>query len=331
MADVARHVGVSHQTVSRVLNNSTLVRDDTREQVLRAIDELGYRRNSAARVLATNRSGRIGMISAHITLHGPSEILSAVNEAGHQAGYDVSLVGLDKVSPASLRTAVDRLLDEAVEAIVIAVAHQETREAVHGLELAIPVIVVQGVKAGDPMSAAVDQELGAALATKHLLELGHRSIGHIGGPLDWIEAGQRRNGWLRVLEEAGVDPGPEFVGDWTAESGYRAGSSASITDGITALFVANDAMALGVLRALHERGLRVPHDVSLVGFDNVPDSAYYWPALTTVDQDLAQLGREAVNLVIRSLQGERIPKTELIAPTLVVRSSTSIPVAVATS
>ncbi|CUR58378.1 Transcriptional regulator, LacI family [metagenome] len=324
MADVARRVGVSHQTVSRVLNDSSLVRDDTRDLVLRAIDELGYRRNAAARVLATNRSGRIGMISAHITLHGPSEILSAVNEAGHLAGYDVSLVGLEEVSRSTLRGAVDRMLDEAVEAIVIAVAHQEASETVEDLDLPIPVVVVQGVNSGDSMSAGIDQVFGAATATKHLLDLGHTSIGHVTGPLDWIEARQRRDGWWNALESAGVEPGPELLGDWTAESGYRAACSAAIADGTTALFIANDTMALGVLRALHERGLKVPDDVSIVGFDNLPDSAYYWPALTTVDQDLGRLGREAVDLVTRALSGESDPRADLITPSLIVRSSTAL-------
>lgn len=325
MADVARHVGVSHQTVSRVLNDSSLVRADTRDQVLRAIDELGYRRNTAARVLATNHSGRIGMIASDITLHGPSNILSAVNEAGHLAGYDVSLVGLDEVSPRSLRSAVDRLLDLNVEAIVIAVAHQEARDTVQALNVSVPLVAVQGVEDGDPMSAGVDQRLGAAMATKHLLDLGHTNIAHVAGPLDWMEARQRLEGWRRTLDDADVVSGAEIGGNWTADSGYRAGCSAALTTETTALFVANDTMALGVLRAMHERGRRVPEDLSVVGFDNVPDSAYYWPALTTVNQDLARIGREAVDLAVRSLRGETNPSTALIDPTLIVRSSTCPP------
>src|SRR3954469_10574620 len=148
MADVAARAGVSHQTVSRVLNDSPVVREQTRARVLAAIAELGYRRNNAARLLVTNRSRRIGMISAHLVLHGPSMIAVSVQDAGHKAGYDVSLVAVEDFSTQSLREAVGRLLDEAVEAIVVAVAHREAREQVRSLDAAVPIVVVQGVSAG---------------------------------------------------------------------------------------------------------------------------------------------------------------------------------------
>ena len=194
MADVAARAGVSHQTVSRVLNGSPLVKDDTRAKVLAAIEEMGYRRNNAARMLATNRSGRIGMISAHLALHGPSMIAVAVQEAGHAAGYDVSLVGVSDFSPESLQGAVDRLLDEAVEALVIAVAHRSATERALSLDLSVPVVLVQGVTNGQPMASGIDQVHGARLATEHLLDLGHRHVAHVTGPADWVEAGQRREG-----------------------------------------------------------------------------------------------------------------------------------------
>jgi DNA-binding LacI/PurR family transcriptional regulator len=325
MADVAAAAGVSHQTVSRVLNDSPLVKEHTREKVLASIAELGYRRNNAARMLATNRSGRIGMISAHLALYGPSMIAVAVQEAGHAAGYDVSLVGVNDFSAESLRGAVDRLLDEAVEAIVVAVAHGSSMERALSLELPIPVVIAQGVSQGQPMAAGVDQVAGGALATDHLLDLGHRHVAHVTGPLDWVEAGQRRQGWQEAHARHGALPGPELTGDWTARSGYDAGLRLAEDGAVTAVFAANDAMALGVLKALHERGRRVPQDVSVVGFDDTPESAYFWPALTSVTQDFEAHGRCAVELTLRALTGEPAPAADLIAPVLVPRDSTARP------
>lgn len=325
MADVAALAGVSHQTVSRVLNDSPLVREDTRERVHAAIVELGYRRNAAARLLATNRSGRIGMVSAHLALHGPSMIAAAVQSAGREAGYDVAVVGVLELGERALRDAVDRLLDQAVEAIVVAVAHREAVNLVRSLSLPIPVVLVQGVEPGDTMAAGIDQVLGARIATDHLLDLGHRSVAHVSGPPDWTEAAQRREGWQQAHAARGLLPGPELAGDWSAGSGYEAGRRIAASPDVTAVFAANDGMALGVLKALHEAGRKVPADVSVVGFDDVPEAAFYWPALTTVAQAFSELGRRAVDLTVRALSGEDRPAADLARPELVVRASTAAP------
>lgn len=321
MADVAQRAGVSHQTVSRVLNDSPLVRPDTRDRVQAAIEQLGYRRNMAARMLATNRSKRIGMVSAHLVLYGPSMISAAVQEAGHDAGYDVSMIGLAEFSAEHLHDAVDRLLDQAVEALVVAVAHREALAATRELRLAIPVVVAQGVSAAQPMAAGIDQHEGARHATDHLLDLGHRHIAHVTGPMDWVEAEQRREGWRAAHSDRGLLPGPELAGDWSAQSGHEAGLRIAADPGVTGVFVANDAMALGVLHAFHQCGRRVPDDVSVVGFDDVPEAAFYWPALTTVKQDFAALGRRAVELTLRALGGEEDPVLDLVEPQVVARAS----------
>jgi DNA-binding LacI/PurR family transcriptional regulator len=325
MTDVAAAAGVSHQTVSRVLNGSELVKDETRERVLAAIAELGYRRNNAARLLVTNRSGRIGMISGNLVLHGPSMIAVSVQDAGHKAGYDVSLVAVEDFSVQSLREAVGRLRDEAVEAIVVAVAHREALEQVRSLDAAVPVVVVQGVSTGQPMAVGIDQEAGARMAVDHLLDLGHRHVAHLTGPLEWVEAGQRRAGWRHAHEQRHVLPGPELNGDWTPRSGYEAGLRIAEDPDVTAVFAANDGMAMGLVYALHEKGRDVPGEISVVGFDNVPEAPYLWPALTTVDQEFSLLGRRAVELTLRALAGEADPATELIRPELVVRDSTATP------
>jgi DNA-binding LacI/PurR family transcriptional regulator len=325
MTDVAAAAGVSHQTVSRVLNGSELVRADTRARAEAAIAELGYRRNNAARLLVTNRSRRIGMISAHLVLHGPGMIAVSVQEAGHRAGYDVSLVAVEDFSSQSLREAVGRLLDEAVEAIVVAVAHREALEQVRSLDAAVPIVVVQGVSAGQSMAVGIDQEAGARLAVDHLLDLGHRHVAHVTGPLEWVEAGQRRAGWQRAHEERQVLPGLEVAGDWSPRSGYEAGLRIAEDPAVTAVFAANDGMAIGLLSALHAKGRDVPGEISVVGFDNAPEAPYLWPALTTVDQEFSLLGRRAVELTLRALDGDPEPSTGLIRPALVVRASTSPP------
>lgn len=325
MAQVAERAGVSHQTVSRVLNDASLVKEETRLRVLAAIEELGYRRNFAARLLATNRSRRIGMVTAHLALYGPSMMALGVQEAGEVQGYDVALIGLPEFSFEALQRAVDRLCDQAVEAIVVAVPHKDAVEMTRSLQPSIPVVMVQGVTAGQPLSAGIDQEAGAMLAVGHLLDLGHRRVAHVSGRAEWIEARQRRSGWRRAHEERGLLPGPELEGDWSSASGYEAGIRIAHDPDVTAVFAGNDVMALGVLHALHESGRRVPDDVSVVGFDDVPESSYYWPSITTVAQDFSELGRRALTVALAAVRGDDDAGMDLIEPTLLVRDSSGPP------
>lgn len=331
MAQVAERAGVSHQTVSRVLNDASLVKEETRLRVLSAIEELGYRRNSLARALATNRSGRIGLVSARLSLYGPSMIATGLQDAALEAGYDVSVVGLSEFTPAGLQSAVDRLCDQAVEAIVVAVAHRDAVEMARALRLTIPVVRVQGVAAGEPMSAGIDQEAGALLAVEHLLDLGHRRVAHISGPRDWIEASQRREGWREAHARRGILPGPELDGDWSPDSGYSAGLKIAEDREVTAVFAGNDQMALGLLMALHERGRGVPEEVSVVGFDDQPEAAFFWPGLTTVAQDFDELGRRALAMALAGVRGDTDSSIDLITPRLCVRRTTAAPGGVAAS
>ena len=322
MAQVAELAGVSHQTVSRVLNDASLVKEETRLRVVAAIEELGYRRNFAARLLATNSSRRIGMVTAHLALHGPSMIALAVQEAGQEQGYDVSLVGLPEFSSEALHKAVDRLSDQAVEAIVVAAPYRDAVEMTRSLQLGIPVVMVQGVTADEPLSAGIDQDAGAQLAVGHLLDLGHRHVAHVSGPPEWIEARQREAGWRAAHDERGLLPGPALEGDWSSASGHRAGLRIAQDPDVTAVFAGNDFMALGVLHALHQSGRQVPDDVSVVGFDDEPQSSYYWPALTTVAQDFSELGRRALTVALAAVRGDDDTAVDLIEPTLRVREST---------
>jgi DNA-binding LacI/PurR family transcriptional regulator len=326
MEDVADVAGVSHQTVSRVLNGFPKIRPATRDRVLAAIEELGYRRNTAARTLVTRRSGTIGVITVDMNHFGPASIMLGLESASRAAGYGLSLAGLPEVSATSLRKAVDQVLGQGVEAVVMIVAHQAAITLAQSLHIGVPLVLVEGDLSATPLTAGVDQIAGARLATNHLLDLGHQSVLHLPGPADWLEAAARREGWQMALEERGR-PVPALMveGDWTSRSGYQASRAMLSECRPTAVFAANDQMALGLLRALHEAGLRVPEDVSVVGFDDLPESGYFTPPLTTVRQDFGELGQRIMNLVLRVLAGELNASEPLVEPMLIVRSSTSAP------
>jgi len=326
MEDVAGVAGVSHQTVSRVLNGFPKIRPATRDRVLAAIEELGYRRNTAARTLVTRRSGTIGVITVDMNHFGPASIMLGLESASRAAGYSLSLAGLPEVSATSLRTAVDQVLGQGVEAVVMIVAHQAALTLAQSLHIGVPLVLVEGDLSATPLTAGVDQIAGARLATNHLLDLGHQSVLHLPGPADWLEAAARREGWRTALEERGC-PVPALMveGDWTSRSGYQASRAMLSQSRPTAVFAANDQMALGLLRALHEAGLRVPEDVSVVGFDDLPESGYFTPPLTTVRQDFGELGQRIMDLVLRVLAGEPNASEPLVEPMLIVRSSTAAP------
>ncbi|WP_211249249.1 LacI family DNA-binding transcriptional regulator [Nocardioides aequoreus] len=325
MADVARLAGVSLQTVSRVVNGAPHLRPATRAKVEEAIAQLGYRPNPAARSLVTRRSGTIGLIATKSEFYGPSTIHRAVQGAARDAGYFVSAVDLAEVTRGSLAEAVEHLRDQRVEAIVMNAANDESIEIARRQETGgVPVVVVEGDLSRAGLTVGVDQRAGALLAAEHLLGLGHTRIAHVAGPQEWTEARARLDGWRTALHVAGLRPPEPLTGDWTVASGYAAGRRLAADLGVTAVFVANDHMAIGVLHALHEAGRAVPDDLSVVGFDDLPESAYLLPALTTVRQDFAAVGRRAIELLQAALgPGGPAPGGRLLRPELVRRASTA--------
>ncbi|MGB3482020.1 MAG: LacI family DNA-binding transcriptional regulator [Mycobacterium sp.] len=322
MADVARLAGVSHQTVSRVINGSTSIRPETKARVQQAIEELGYRPNTAARALVTRRSGIIGIIGTSSALYGPSSVQRSVQEAARAAGYFTSLVPLTDVTPEALRDALAHLARQSVEAIVMIAAQEDALEVAHAAEAGLPLIVVEGDLSGSGLSVGVDQIAGARHATSHLIELGHRAIEHIAGPMTWTEAKGRRCGYEDAMRTAGLPVGEPWPGDWTPARGYEIGRELARRGDMTAVFVANDQMAIGVLHAFAEAGLSVPGDVSVVGFDDIPEAAYLNPALTTVRQDFHAVGQRAIDLVTAALDGSAT-SMPLLAPELIIRNSTA--------
>ncbi|WP_433430108.1 LacI family DNA-binding transcriptional regulator [Nonomuraea sp. CA-141351] len=323
LMDVAVLAGVSAMTVSRVLNAPDRVRAETRARVLAAVRELDYRPNHAARQLVTGRSGVLGVVSIDTTLYGPASTLYCIEQAARNAGFNVSIASLPSLNRRSMEEGVERLRAQAVDGVIIVAPHESAADGLRHLPPEMPVVAVD---AGDDIPvpvAKVDQRTGAVRATRHLLSLGHRTVWHVAGPADWLDANGRIDGWREVLESADR-PVPEVLrGDWSSRSGYRLGLQLAEDTEVTAVFVANDQMALGVLRALREAGRRVPEDVSVVGFDDIPESAYYWPPLTTVRQDFGEVGRHAFHMLLDRMAGTEPDRRRLVEPELVVRESTA--------
>lgn len=324
MADVARLAGVSHQTVSRVLHDNPNVRGETRERVLAAIRQLNYRPNSMARALVTGRSKTLGVVSSDTTFYGPASTLFGIERAAQDAGYAVSVSSLRAVSSRNVvLDAIQQLLDQGVDGVAVIAPLRAGVDALRHVTPDVPVVALESGQNGSIPVAMVDQRAGAAAATRHLLSLGHKTVVHLAGPLDWQEAEERIIGWKATLEAANA-PVPQVLrGDWTPRSGYELGEQLLKTPNLTAVFVANDQMALGLLRRLHEAGKEVPHDISIVGFDDIPEAAYFSPPLTTVRQDFSELGRRCLKLLLERIEGSDQPTRVIVPPELVVRESTS--------
>jgi DNA-binding LacI/PurR family transcriptional regulator len=327
MADVGRLAGVSHQTVSRVINGSRHVSAATRERVLAAMRELGYRPNSIARALVTGRSRTLGVVSFDTTLYGPASTLFGIERAAHQAGYFIIIASLRALDRASVGEAVDRLRLQGVEGIMVIVSEQTAADALLEVEIDVPLVAVEaGPERGIPV-VAVDQRLGATMATRHLLDLGHETVHHITGPPGSLESQQRAEGWRATLRASGATVPAPLNGDWSARTGYHLGSRLARDRDVSAVFVANDQMALGLLRAMHEAGRGIPDEISVVGFDDIPEAPYFTPPLTTVRQDFGEVGRRSLRALVDTIasraDGSPPPAGSLVAPELVLRASTA--------
>jgi DNA-binding LacI/PurR family transcriptional regulator len=324
IADVASFAGVSHQTVSRVLNKHPSVRDVTRQRVLAAIEQLGYRPNTAARALASGRSKILGVVAPDTSLYGPVSTLLAIQQAAQSQGYFLSVMAVRSLDRQSVAEAMRRLTSQAVEGVVVIAPYTSAHDALAYLPKGTPVVAVEGDPEASISVVTVDQVAGAKLATEHLLSLGHETVFHVAGPSEWLEAQARTAGWRAALESSGAELTPPLSGDWSARSGYQAGQVLAQIPSAHAIFVANDHMALGVLLALHERGRRVPEDVAVVGFDDTPEAAYFTPPLTTVRQDFGGVGRAAVQILVEQLATRTAkPERVVIAPELICRRSTA--------
>jgi DNA-binding LacI/PurR family transcriptional regulator len=323
MADVARVAGVSSQTVSRVSNGMDNVDSSTRDRVVAAMQSLGYRPNSAARALKTGRFRSIGVITFTLSTFGNMRTLDAIATEAARAGYSITLIPVAIPTQGEVAVAFTRLSEQAVDGVVIILEAHILDRADITLPTGMPVVIVDS-NAGEHYSVVdTDQTEGARLATQHLLDLGHENVWHVSGPEGSFSASRRTESWRTTLVAAGIAPPSYLVGDWTARSGYEHGIALSKRPEVTAIFASNDQMALGIMRAMHERGRDIPGSVSIVGFDDMQESDSFWPPLTTIHQDFSEVGRLCMEKLLTQIESPGQSTGTTIVPThLVQRAST---------
>ncbi|KOU57121.1 transcriptional regulator [Streptomyces sp. MMG1533] len=326
-ADVARLAGVSRKTVSRVLNNEPYVSAESRQRVLAAAEELGYRRNHAARALASGRTRSIGVVALGTAGYGTASLLVGIEQAVRNAGYALRVVNTPDGDPESIAEAVESLLEQGVDGVVVS---EPVVEGEVPLGVDVPVLFLgapPSFAAARTLTVGVGAHQLARAATEHLLNLGHATVHHLAGPRRWYATKDRIEGWRAALAARGAHEPPLLNGDWSAASGYAAGRGLASDRSVTAVFAAGDEMAIGLIHGLREGGRRVPDDISVVGFDGNPVFAYVSPPLTTVRQPFEAASSEGIRLLLHAIEN---PDTELPPANdppveLVVRGSTAPP------
>ncbi|MBP1240792.1 DNA-binding LacI/PurR family transcriptional regulator [Frigoribacterium sp. PvP120] len=309
-------------TVSRVLNGHPQVKESTRQRVLEVVAELDFRPNSAARELVTQRALRIGVLIESAVEFGPSSILRAIERSARDSGYSVASFALrdDSATP---EEAVRHLTGQGIDALCVVAPRSSSVAVLRTITTGLPTLVVKAEKDPAFLTVSVDQAAGTKLAVDHLASLGHRDVLHLSGPLDWFDARARERAFHTRTRAWGMHERPIVIGDWSSDFGYDFARGLAGVPEYTAVFVANDEMALGVIHGLHDRGIRVPEDLSVVGFDDLPVSRHFLPPLTTVRQDFPALGSLVVDVLIAAIEGREIPQNSRIPAELVVRDSSA--------
>jgi LacI family transcriptional regulator len=330
--EVARAAGVSAQTVSRVINHHPDVAADTREHIQKIILELGYAPNIIAQSLSRGRSHTLGVIGYGLEYFGSTGVLRGIEHKANELWYSLLLGLIDQVEPARVDRVVMDLLSRQVDGVIWIVPGRQDHaqwlsEKLGGLS--VPFVYLNKSQVHQELIVALDNRTGGRLATQHLLEQGYCQIGIITGPDQWWEATERETGWRETLFENNMIPSDNLkvTGDWNAASG-EVGLTTLLTQNpaLEAVFVSNDQMALGALQAARRHGLRVPEDLGVVGFDDLPESAYFYPPLTTVRQNTLALGALAVEVLCARIEAQRQGETfgpgiSWVKPRLVVRQS----------
>jgi LacI family transcriptional regulator len=331
--DIARVAGVSPQTVSRVLNNRPDVADETRWRVEQVITKLHYQPSAVARSLVHRRSYTLGIVTSGLSYIGPARILKGAIKQAEQDGFTLLIKNLSLLE-VEIKPVLDALYASQVDGIVWAVPEIDTYSlAIYEffLNTSLPTLFLWTHAEPGLTTVTSNNYMGGCLATEHLLAKGYQKIGHISGPMEWRGVRERYRGWQESLLAAGMTvKGIHWAeGDWSSESGREAFIQLlkSYPD-MDAVFIANDHMALGAMQVTHQRGIRIPQDLAMVGFDNIPESAYFWPPLTTVQQDSSRLGATAVKELIRMIQTAEQqveipePTQTILQPELIIREST---------
>jgi LacI family transcriptional regulator len=333
--EVAKRAGVSRQTVSRVINNRPDVADDTRERILRIIDEIEYRPSAIARSLSKQRSYNFGLLTAGLEFIGPSVTMSGIAKKSEKLGYGLYLKELPSFNANNIQPLLDWFLSRQVDGIIWAVPEiGPNREWVDDMikDIHVPIIFLTSAKRENISIVTIDNYHGARLATEHLLKIGRKNIGHISGPMSWWESQQRLQGWRDALQASGIEPEDRMVaeGNWSSKSGKTAfGQLLSTFPEMDAVFSGNDQMALSVLQTACEQNIDIPNELSVVGFDNLPEAEYYSPSLSSVHQDLDMLGSVAVEELARMVEENNSDREDsepiyhTIKPELIIRKSST--------
>jgi len=330
--DVAQAAGVSTQTVSRVMNKFAYVSDETRQRVEAVVEQLGYHPSTLARSLIQQRSYTLGIVTFGLKYIGPARTLNGITAKADELGYMLLMKELDNFASETIDDVIDSLLARQVDGILWAAPEiGDNRDWLDERmeKISVPVLFISMQPRNGIYSVATDNFQGASMAMQHLLDCGRKNIGHIAGPLDWWEARERKRGWHESLKVAGFEAS-EYnwaEGNWSSPSGEKAFNRLLETfPKMDAVFVANDQMALSVLRESCRRGINIPEQLAVVGFDNIPESAYFYPSLTTISQDFQMLGELAVQNTVEMIQARQENKTvvaqsKFMQTTLVVRES----------
>lgn len=326
--DVARLAEVSQKTVSRVMNGEPHVRPELRDRVLRAAKQLNYRPNAAARSLLSGRTRRLGVVSLGAKkLYGPAGMVAAVEQSARRFGYATSVAHTDEHDEHGIADSIGWLLEQGVDGIVLT---GDVDQGPITVTLDVPVLTIgryPSLVAPRRIRSAEDADRSGYLATNHLIGLGHTGIRHVSGPERWWASRDRAHGWRTAMAEAGLEVVEPTAGEWTPASGFAVGTRLAADSAMTAVFVANDEMAIGLIRALNEAGRRVPQDVSVVGMDDIPSARFLNPALTTIVQDFESISNEGVGLLIEEIATPTHTERRLsqVEPVLAVRESTAPP------
>jgi LacI family transcriptional regulator len=327
MLDVAKLSGVSYQTVSRVINNHPYVSDEARKRVEKAIETLGYRPSKVATKLKSKVTKTIAVVLYGGWFQGPMQLALNIELAAKTSGFDVIQTNITEPQK-QFTNALLHMKDWAVDGIIAVVPVQTLPfEEIQKICEGTPVILIDCERAVEIPSVVIDDAAGTAQIVEHLIALGHTRFCEISGPLDWFSAQERHQTCQYICEAHGIDAPLHIEANWTTSGGYQAMKRVLAGDhSFTAIISANDNMALGAIRALHQAGLSVPQDMVIVGYDDIPDAAYYVPALTTVRQNFIQLGLAGFEYLIESMDNpETVLEQRIITPELVIRESTIRP------
>lgn len=328
MREVARQAGVSHMTVSRVLNGSPNIRPETRQRVQDTITKMGYKPNNLARSLAVGRTRQIGLLIHAYSEYGPMSMLRSMYAAARDSGYIPISYMIEEGDTEELQEGLDVLVSRRADGVVLIAPRRGALEFLNSAQLPTSSLVITSAPTEDLTSTratrvSIDQLAGGKLAVDHLIARGHQVIAHLAGPQDWFDAQARLRAWHDCMDHAGLPKSPVVFGDWSADSGYAAADEISQIPGVTAVFAANDQMALGLMHGLLNRGFRIPQDISIIGFDGQPDSQHFYPPLTTVKQDFDALGELGMQTLLEKLT-DKAPseaRSRTVKPKLIVRSS----------